>query len=174
MQVTVKQIYISSGHNYYGRYGKGSLDYAIVKKEEIEVVAGKGIVGDRFYDYKPNYKGQISFFDWAVYEKVMEELVKGEVEPSLFRRNVMLEGVDVNALIGKRFSLNGVEYTGSCECSPCFWMDEACGDGTEEFLKGRGGLRARILTDGVLATGEYELEILGEVEVTDVEVKNAQ
>jgi len=159
MQVTVKQIYISSGHNYYGRYGKGSLDYAIVKKEEIEVVAGKGIVGDRFYDYKPNYKGQISFFDWAVYEKVMEELVKGEVEPSLFRRNVMLEGVDVNALIGKRFSLNGVEYTG---------------DGTEEFLKGRGGLRARILTDGVLATGEYELEILGEVEVTDVEVKNAQ
>jgi len=75
-----------------------------------------------------------------------------------------VEGVDLNELIGKRFSIGGIEFTGSCEAAPCFWMDEACAEGTHEFLKGRGGLRARILDDGELAVGEYELEILGDIE----------
>ena len=43
-------------------------------------------------------------------------------------------------------------------------MDEACAPGTHEFLKGWGGLRARIVKGGELATGEYELKILGDVE----------
>jgi len=166
MQVTVKNIYISSGHNFFGRYGKKSLNYAIVKREEIQMVAGKGVVDDRFFDYEPDYKGQITFFDWKVYQQVMSEVVGGDLDPAKFRRNVVLEGVDLNELIGKRFSLNGIEFTGSCECKPCFWMDEACAKGTEEFLKGRGGLRARILDDGKLTTGEYELEILGDIDVS--------
>lgn len=169
MQVTLKHIYISSGHNYFGRYGKGSLNYAIVERKEIELVAGKGVVDDRFFDYEPDYKGQITFFDWAVYQEVKSEVVKGELDPKKFRRNVMLEGVDLNELIGKRFSINGVEFTGSCECKPCFWMDEACAEGTEEFLKGQGGLRARILEDGRLTTGIFELEVLGDIGVNNKE-----
>lgn len=168
MKVTVKHIYVSSGHNYYGRYGKGSLDYAIEERKEIELVAGKGIVGDRFFDYKPDYRGQITFFDWAVYQKVKNDILDGaDLEPWKFRRNVMVEGVDLNSLIGKKFTINGVEFTGSCECSPCFWMDEAVAEGTEDFLKGRGGLRARILEDGSLTAGEFELEILGDIEQED-------
>ncbi len=95
-------------------------------------------------------------------------VVKGELDPSKFRRNVVLEGVDLNSLIGKRFSLNDIAFTGSCECSPCFWMDEACAGGTLEFLVGRGGLRARILDDGALKTGVYELAILGDVVIEEV------
>lgn len=164
MQVTVKHLYISNGHNYFGRYGKGSLAHEIDERASIELLAGRGVREDRFFDYEEDYKGQITFFDWAVYERVRDEVVKGELRPSKFRRNVMMEGVDLNDLIGKRFSLNGMEFTGSCECKPCFWMDEACADGAFEFLKGQGGLRARILNDGVLSVGSYELEILGDVE----------
>jgi len=36
------------------------------------------------------------------------------------------------------------------ECKPCYWMDFAIGPGAEAWLQGRAGLRARILTDGVL------------------------
>lgn len=161
MKIEIKHIYISQGHNYYGRYGKGSLDHEIIEKDKIELVAGKGVVGDRFFDYKEDYKGQITFFDWAVYEEVKEKVVKGELDPSAFRRNVVVSGVDLNELIGRHFEIDGVEFTGSGECSPCFWMDEACAEGTEEFLKDRGGLRARILTDGELLTGEAELKVLG-------------
>ncbi|MGJ8656181.1 MAG: MOSC domain-containing protein [Akkermansiaceae bacterium] len=163
MQVTIKHLYISNGHNYFGRYGKGSLAHEIEERNGIELVSGSGVRDDRFFDYEEDYKGQITFFDWAVYERVRDEVVKGDLEPSKFRRNVVLEGVDLNRLIGKRFSLGGIEFTGSGECKPCFWMDEACADGAFESLKGRGGLRARILNDGELSAGSYELEILGDV-----------
>ncbi len=167
MKVTIKSIYISPGHNYFGRYGKGSLDHRIEQRESIEIIAGKGIKGDRFFDYKPDYKGQITFFDWQVYQRVKSDIVSGDFEPSKFRRNVLLDGVELNELIGKRFTINGIEFSGSGECSPCFWMDEAVAEGTEDFLKGRGGLRARIHTDGELSLGEWELEELGDVVITD-------
>ncbi|WP_018968728.1 MOSC domain-containing protein [Rubritalea marina] len=163
MQVTIKELYISPGHNYFGRYGKGSLDHAIVPQESLSLVAGKGIEGDRFFDFKPDYKGQITFFDQSVHQAVCEFADMPEVPSSSYRRNVIIEGVDLNSLIGKRFAINGVEMTGSGECSPCFWMDEAVREGAEEFLKGRGGLRARILIDGVLNLGPAELTMIGDL-----------
>ena len=62
----------------------------------------------------------------------------------------MTRGVDLNKLIGQDFEIQGVHFHGTQECRPCYWMDRAVGPGAEEFLKGRGGLRARILTDGTL------------------------
>lgn len=171
-QVSIKHLYISNGHNYFGRYGKTSLKHTIEEFDQIELVEGKGIVGDRFFDYEEDYKGQITFFDWAVYERVKDEIVKGELCPSKFRRNVILDGIDLNSIIGKRFTLNGIEFTGSCECKPCFWMDEACAEGAYEFLKGVGGLRARILNSGELKTGNCDLEVLGDSPVKDEPVKD--
>lgn len=164
MKVDVKAIYLSGGHDYFGRYGLGSLDFDIDGRDEVELVAGRGVVGDRFFDYEEDYKGQITFFDWAVYEGVMAEFGREDLESSVFRRNVVVSGLDLNSLIGKVFEVGGVRFSGSCECKPCFWMDEAVADGCEDFLKGRGGLRARILDDGVFGVGERELTILGDVE----------
>jgi len=164
MKVQLKHIFISPGHNFFGRHGKGSLDYPIEEVESIDCVAGSGIRGDRFFDYKPDYKGQITFFNWDVYERVREELVPSGLEPSAFRRNVIVQGVDLNTLIGKRFTLGGLELTGSCGCKPCYWMDEACGPGVFEFLKGQGGLRARIVKGGTFKLDEYELKVIGDVE----------
>ena len=70
--------------------------------------------------------------------------------PSVYRRNVITRGVDLNTLIGVEFEIQGVRFLGNSECSPCYWMDQAFGPGAEAALKGRGGLRAKILTDGVL------------------------
>jgi MOSC domain-containing protein YiiM len=58
--------------------------------------------------------------------------------------------VDLNTLIGVEFEVQGVRFLGSAECSPCYWMDRAFAPGAEAALKGRGGLRAKILSDGVL------------------------
>lgn len=124
----------------------------------MECRAGRGLIDDRFFDYKPDYKGQITFFNWSVYERVRDEIVKDDLHPSAFRRNVIIRGIDLNDLIGKRFNICGVSFSGSGECSPCYWMDEACGPGTHVFLKRQGGLRARILTDGKLYLGDHTLE----------------
>jgi len=149
--MTIRAIYVSPGHDFKGRCGKGRLEHGIQPVDTVECVAGRGLVGDRYFDHKENFKGQITFFDWAVYEMIRRDFKRPNLDPSVFRRNVLTSGIDLNALVGERFTLQGVEFEGSEECAPCFWMDEAVAPGVEAALKGRGGLRARILSGGVLA-----------------------
>ena len=144
-------LFISPGHNFFGRHGKPAGDHPLIPLEEIECVAGRGIRGDRFFDYRPGYKGQITFFAMEVIEALRGELGLPDVRPEFTRRNVFTRGVDLNDLIGNEFEVQGVRFLGTEDCRPCHWMNRAFGDDrVEAWLTGRGGLRARILTDGVL------------------------
>ena len=69
---------------------------------------------------------------------------------ALDRRNIIVEGQDLNALIGREFDVQGVRFLGTEEASPCLWMDEAFGKGALQALVGKGGLRAKILQSGKL------------------------
>lgn len=149
----IRSLFLSPGHNYFGHHGLEPGVYPIRQVAEIECVAGRGIRGDRFFDYKQDYKGQVTFFSSEVFEDVCRALATGPKSPGVTRRNVITEGADLNALIGKRFTIQGVEFEGVCECTPCYWMDRAIAPGAEDALKGRGGLRARILSSGTLHTG---------------------
>ena len=115
--------------------------------------AGRGIEGDRFFDYKEDYKGQITFFAWEIFDAARRQFAIPAHSPGAFRRNAVVAGLDLTALIGRRFSLGGVEFEGSGESKPCYWMNQAVGPGAEEWLRGNGGLRAKILSDGPLAVG---------------------
>lgn len=149
MRITA--LFISPGHNFFGRYGQPAGTHEIVEKREIECIAGRGVRDDRFFDFKPDYKGQITFFADETYVDLCRAFGVSDRPRSVFRRNVITTGADLGALIDRRFSVQGVEFLGTAECSPCLWMNEAFGPGAEEFLRGRGGLRARILTDGILS-----------------------
>ena len=146
----VRHIYISTDHSYYGHYGQDAGDYPMVEVESAECVAGKGLTGDRFFDYKPDYKGQVTFFSWEIYELLCEKFERPDAPPSVFRRNVIVEDADLNKLIGREFTVQGVTFFGTEEAAPCLWMNEALAEGAHEFMKGMGGLRAKILTDGEL------------------------
>jgi MOSC domain-containing protein YiiM len=63
-----------------------------------------------------------------------------------------VRGADLNELICEDFEVQGVRFHGTEECRPCYWMDRAIAPGAHEFLKGRGGLRAKILSDGRLCS----------------------
>ena len=158
--VELTHLLISPGHDFFGRHGKGREDHGIEERDQLELVAGSGIIGDRFFDYKEDYKGQITFFDYAIYEEVMAKFDLPELEPSAFRRNVVIKGVSLPELIGKRFQIGELEFSGSEESKPCYWMDQACATGTEEFLRGNGGLRCRITKSGKLGKGPQTLTIL--------------
>jgi MOSC domain-containing protein YiiM len=116
----------------------------------IECTAGCGIRGDRYFDFKDDYKGQITFFSLDVFEELCVALNVHDCSPADARRNVITRGVDLNEFIGREFEVQGVCLYGTQECAPCYWMDRAFAPGAEEFLKGRGGLRAKILCDGQL------------------------
>ena len=150
LAVTIRHLYISAGHNYFGHHGEDPGTNPNLEVSEIECVAGRGIVGDRFLDYREDYKGQITFFSIEVFQDVCSRLGVHNALPSAVRRNVITHGADLNALIGKQFSIQGVLFEGVCECKPCYWMDRAIAPGAENYLTGRGGLRARILISGFL------------------------
>lgn len=148
----ISHLYISCGHNFFGHHGREPENFPAIEVPSIECVAGHGIRGDRFFDYQDDYKGQITFFSLGVFDELRAGLEASECSPGALRRNVIVRGIDLNELIGEQFELQGVQFRGVAECKPCYWMDRAIAPGAEKFLKGRGGLRARILTDGVLTS----------------------
>lgn len=150
LPIEIVRIDISPGHNYFGHYGKAAGIHETVSVNSVECVVGKGILGDRFFDHKEDYKGQVTFFSWEVYEELCLTFGVKDKNPSVFRRNIITRGIDLNALIGKKFEIQGVGFEGVAECSPCYWMDRAFCVGAEEALEGRGGLRARVLNGGTL------------------------
>ena len=127
---------------------------------DIECRGGHGIVGDRYFDHKPNYIGQITFFDWKTYRDIQDRFSREDLLPSVFRRNVVTTGIDLNGLIGVEFELQGVRFCGTEEARPCQWMNRVIADGAKAALEGRGGLRARILSDGWLRVGPCDLQVL--------------
>ncbi len=150
----IRQIYVSKDHNYFGHHGKEPGTAEMIRVPEVQCVAGKGLVGDRFFDYKSDYKGQATFFSLAVYEELCCKFNVQERDPSVFRRNILVSDVDLRGLIGTEFEVQGIRFSGSEEAAPCYWMNQAFADGAHEAMRGNGGLRVRILSDGVLREGE--------------------
>lgn len=150
IDATILHIFISPGHNFRGRHGREPGNYEAIEVETARCVAGKGIEGDRYFDYEDDYKGQITLFDWHVYRAACDAVGVHDQSPSVLRRNVITAGFDLNDLVGKRFEIQGIQFEGTEECKPCRWMDRAFAPGAYAALEGRGGLRARILTTGTL------------------------
>lgn len=153
----IRQIFISSGHNYFGHHGRAPDNFPLVEVSQIECVAGHGIRGDRFFDYKDDYKGQITFFSAEIFEGLVRHFNLTNKSAGALRRNVVVSGADLNDLIGEEFSIQGVRLRGTAHCRPCYWLDQALVRGAEEFLQGNGGLRAQILSDGVINVGDAQL-----------------
>ena len=158
--MVIRQIFISPGHNYFGHAGREPDDYPLQEVDSIECVAGHGIRRDRFYDYKSDYKGQITFFSEEIFARLRAAFPQIEKSAGVLRRNVIVAEADLHALIGQDFELQGVRFLGTGHCKPCYWLDHAFHPGTEAWLKGNGGLRAKILTSGWLRVGAAQFASL--------------
>ena len=150
MDAEILHLYTSPGHSYFGHFGQPPGGQPMLEVNEVACVAGHGIVGDRYFDHLLDFKGQITFFDHSVHLDLLPLFLVKDVSPSVYRRNVILRGVDLNTLVGREFELQGLRFQGVEECRPCVWMEQAVGGGAENAMRGRGGLRARILTSGTL------------------------
>ena len=148
--VEICHLYISPGHNFVGHHGQEPDTHPIIEVGVLECVAGRGVRGDRYFDFKDDYKGQITFFSLDVFDELCVALDLHDCSPATARRNVITRGVELNEFIDDEFEIQGVRFYGTQECAPCYWMDRAFAPGAEVFLRGNGGLRARILSDGKL------------------------
>lgn len=159
--IQILELFVSAGHDFKKRFGMERLNHETTRVGEVECVAGMGIANDRYFGYKEDFKGQISFIAMEAIEALAKDLCIENVDTILFRRNVVTRGIDLGDFIGKRFRIGGVVFFGAEECRPCFWMDGAVAPGACSAMEGRGGLRCRILESGALRVGAAELELIG-------------
>ncbi len=148
---TIHHIFVSPGHNYFGHEPAAPGNHPTLDVAAAQVRAGRGMEGDRYFDRGHAFDGQVTFVAWEVYRLLVEELGV-DVGAEALRRNIVVEGVPLNSLIGQEFSIEGVRFRGAKHCAPCRWMDEAA-LGARALMKGRGGLRAQVLSDGVIRRG---------------------
>lgn len=146
----IRRLFVSPAHNYFGHHGKPPGEAPVIEVDEVRCVAGRGLEGDRFMKSDPDHEGQVTFFSEETWEHMCEKFSVTDKGPEAFRRNVITRGVDLNTLIGREFEVQGVRFAGTEESAPCYWMEQAFCEGAQRALKGRGGIRAKILTDGVL------------------------
>lgn len=122
---------------------------------EAEARTNRGLVGDRYFE------GCGTFSDWEPKGPGRElTLVESEVLAELglsaaeIRRNIVTESVRLNDLVGKRFRIGEVLIEGIRLCPPCTHLDQVTGKELLKPLADRGGLRANILSDGVIRVGD--------------------
>jgi len=126
---------------------------------EVRAFAGKGLEGDRYFNRLGTFSDQPgSGRDVTLIEiEALEALQRDyqiELDSGQVRRNVITRGVALNHLVGIEFTLGGVTLRGTRLCEPCSHLEKLTRKGTMRGLIHRGGLRADILTDGIIRVGD--------------------
>jgi MOSC domain-containing protein YiiM len=129
--------------------------------DAARVVAGRGIVGDRYFDGRGHYS-QVPPLTGRRLTLIAAEALDAMVRetgialrPDECRRNLVTRGVDVDALVGARFRIGAIECYGERFCPPCGYLEELLNrPGLNRALTDRGGIRAEILLDGEIRIGD--------------------
>jgi MOSC domain-containing protein YiiM len=134
---------------------RGALPVAVGR---VRAIAGQGLEGNRyFFDQAPPGRAITLIAAEAVEALQSEHGIS--LEPAATRRNVLTRGVDVNALVGKRFRIGDVECEGVELCEPCAHLQSLTKPGVIKGLAHRGGLNADILEGGEISVGDAVVTI---------------
>jgi MOSC domain-containing protein YiiM len=128
--------------------------------DTAQALAGRGLVGDRYAakagTFTPTDGGGVGYDLTLIQAEVLDELLLDENRRLGYaeaRRNVITRGIDLNALVGRRFRVGEVECLGQRLCEPCSHLERLTTKGVLRGLIHRGGLRADVLTDGSIGVG---------------------
>jgi MOSC domain-containing protein YiiM len=126
----------------------------IPMQEVVQAVAhaGAGLVGDRYAS--GSGKRGITLIQAEHLPVIAALSGRDAVAPALLRRNVVVSGLPLVALKGRRFRVGEVLLEGTESCDPCSRMEEALGAGGYNAMRGHGGLCARIVEGGALQVGD--------------------
>lgn len=125
---------------------------------------GLGLQGDRYFNgegtfYEDGKSGQdLTLIEAEALEGLLADTGIA-LEAEVAGRNLVTRGVDLNALVGKRFRIGGVECRGDRLCEPCATLARRTDPGVLRGLAHRGGLRADIVRGGEIVAGT-ELDVL--------------
>ena len=140
-QGRVEAIFISAN--------RGDLPHPV---GSVTAVAGKGLEGNRYFDTgRPEQELTLIEAEQLEYALAEHGL---EIDAAASGRNLLTRGVDLNALVGKRFRVGEAECRGIELCEPCTTLEARTAPGAIKALVHRAGLNAEILSGGELRPGD--------------------
>lgn len=151
-EITIHHIFTSQSHNYFTRDKFDVGDSSTLEHNSVELIVGRGLQNDRF-EFS---KYPITLFSLEVAEEVCSSL-ELDLDIKLFRRNIIVSGIHLNSLIGQRFKIGSVEFEGLAHCAPCTWMNAVMKKGAYSQMRGRGGLRVKVIGNGTLEIGKRDI-----------------
>ncbi len=131
------------------------------RRADVDVVASTiaeknvGLRGDRYARHGGDR--QVTLIQAEHIEAMASLLGVERVDPRALRRNVVVRGINLLALRGKRFRIGNALLTYTGLCHPCTRMEEALGPGGYNAMRGHGGITARVIESGEIATGSVVL-----------------
>lgn len=145
--------------NVIGIYIASKESVPTISVNEVRAQPGHGLEGDRYFDHagtfsrKDGPEREITLIESEALEALRRdyqiELSAGET-----RRNLLTRGVALNHLVGKEFQVGEVRLRGIRLCEPCGHLEKLTKPGVKTGLVHRGGLRAQILSAGVIHAGD--------------------
>ncbi len=126
----------------------------IEKKDTIEVVASKGIVGDRYFHDFNGDREQITLIESENID-YYNNTFNTKFTYVEFRRNIITKNIKLNDLVGKTILVGNIKLKVNDLCRPCKDLQQRLGKSNiiKEFLR-RGGLRCEILSSGTINVGD--------------------
>jgi MOSC domain-containing protein YiiM len=124
-----------------------------IKEVKEVAVLEAGLEGDRATKNSITNKRQVTLIQQEHLAAAASFLGKESIEPTLTRRNIVVKGINLNALKGRKFKIGAaiLEMTGFCY--PCRRMEENLGLGGFNAMRGHGGITCRVIQVGIIAVG---------------------
>jgi len=126
--------------------------------DRIEAVSGRGLTGDRYFLKEGTFSSkdgpdrEVTLIETEALEGLAREY-KITLQPAQARRNLLTRGVPLNHLVGRAFNIGTVVLRGIRLCEPCGHVEALTCKGVKTGLVHRGGLRAQVVTGGMLEVG---------------------
>lgn len=136
----------------------------MVAVERVVAATGGGLSGDRYAG--GSGKRGVTLIQAEHLSAIAALAGHATVDPAILRRNVVVSGIPLVALKGRRFRIGKVVLEGTEPCDPCSRMEDALGSGGYNAMRGMGGLCARIVEGGAFALGDA-VEALPPAQHTD-------
>ena len=131
-----------------------SKNQKIQEVEEINVSAGEGIIGDRYFDESTEDRNQLTLIESENIDYYNQKF-NLKIPYLNFRRNIVTKDIKLNDLIGKKIIIGKTKIKGIDLCRPCKSLQKNLGQDNiiKEFLR-KGGLRCEILTSANIKVGD--------------------
>ena len=148
---------------YLGHLGTATIEWIGVRPRrreplmavtEAEAVADLGLRGDHRMTKTPGSGRQVTFISREFVAQIEQHLGTNDLDPAVLRRNIVVSGINLNALRRQQFWFGEALFEATQLCHPCARMETELGPGGVVAMMGYGGLCAKVLQTGQIAIGD--------------------